>query len=94
MTTTPRCVMVLMAAASASVPISSTMTTCGVWFCTVRTRSAACASREGTITRRLSPMQACGTASSPAISFDVSTTMVERPRTEEQTRAMSLQTSG
>mmetsp|Transcript_5863 Transcript_5863/g.26378 ORF Transcript_5863/g.26378 Transcript_5863/m.26378 type:complete len:232 (-) Transcript_5863:432-1127(-) len=86
---TPRCEMVLAALASKSVPISSTMTHCGVWFCTASINTSCCLSGTGTCMRRELPMPGWGMSPSPPISLLVSTTTTLRPNSPERMRDIS-----
>ena len=70
---TPRSAMVRAAIASSSVPISSMTTTSGMWFSTASIITRCCSSVFGTCILLARPIAGCGTAPSPAISFDVST---------------------
>ena len=86
---TPRSAIVRAARASASVPISSTTTTSGMWFSTASIMTRCCRSGCATCMRRARPMPACGMSPSPAISFDVSTTTTRRSSSLAKTRAIS-----
>lgn len=70
---TPRSAMVRAAIASSSVPISSMTTTSGMWFSTASIITRCCSSVFGTCILLARPIAGCGTAPSPAISFEVST---------------------
>ena len=86
---TPRSAIVRAAAASASVPISSTTITSGMWFSTASIMVRCWRSGEGTCMRRARPMAACGMSPSPAISFEVSTITTRLPSSSASTRAAS-----
>mmetsp|Transcript_10336 Transcript_10336/g.43999 ORF Transcript_10336/g.43999 Transcript_10336/m.43999 type:complete len:215 (+) Transcript_10336:866-1510(+) len=72
MRVTPRSAIVRHAAASSSVPISSTMMISGVWFSTASIITRCCCEGSGTCMRRAPPMAGCGTSPSPPISLLVS----------------------
>mmetsp|Transcript_8012 Transcript_8012/g.21071 ORF Transcript_8012/g.21071 Transcript_8012/m.21071 type:complete len:272 (+) Transcript_8012:328-1143(+) len=86
---TPRSAIVRHASASASVPISSTITTCGMWFSTASIITRCCIPGSGTCMRRARPMAGCGMSPSPPISLDVSTTTTRLPHSSARTLAIS-----
>mmetsp|Transcript_8006 Transcript_8006/g.29972 ORF Transcript_8006/g.29972 Transcript_8006/m.29972 type:complete len:269 (+) Transcript_8006:2765-3571(+) len=86
---TPRCDIVRAAAASSSVPISSTTTTSGVWFCTASIKTWCCSLGDGTCMRRALPIPGWGISPSPPISLDVSTITTRRPHSTLNTRDIS-----
>lgn len=59
--------------ASASVPISSTMITSGMWFSTASIMTLCCNDGSGTCILRAFPIAECGISPSPPISLLVST---------------------
>mmetsp|Transcript_11134 Transcript_11134/g.20951 ORF Transcript_11134/g.20951 Transcript_11134/m.20951 type:complete len:326 (-) Transcript_11134:111-1088(-) len=89
---TPRSAMVLHAKASASVPISSMMTTCGMWFSTASTMMWCCFEGSGTCILLAFPMAGWGMSPSPPISFEVSTITTLLCISSAKTRAISLTT--
>mmetsp|Transcript_1304 Transcript_1304/g.3524 ORF Transcript_1304/g.3524 Transcript_1304/m.3524 type:complete len:273 (+) Transcript_1304:702-1520(+) len=86
---TPRSAMVLHAMASASVPISSTMITSGMWFSTASIMIWCCCAGSGTCMRRALPMAGWGMSPSPPISLLVSMITTLLPSSSERTRAIS-----
>mmetsp|Transcript_11721 Transcript_11721/g.38540 ORF Transcript_11721/g.38540 Transcript_11721/m.38540 type:complete len:265 (+) Transcript_11721:559-1353(+) len=86
---TPRSAMLRHAITSASVPISSTMITSGVWFWIASTITSCCSVGTATCMRRALPMAGCGTSPSPPISFEVSTMTTRFLRSSLSTRAIS-----
>mmetsp|Transcript_8812 Transcript_8812/g.18858 ORF Transcript_8812/g.18858 Transcript_8812/m.18858 type:complete len:220 (-) Transcript_8812:3137-3796(-) len=89
---TPLSAMVRQAMASASVPISSTITTSGMWFSTASIMTRCCLSAFGTCMRRAFPMAGCGTSPSPPISLDVSMMTTRFFSSTDSTRATSRMT--
>mmetsp|Transcript_18785 Transcript_18785/g.39140 ORF Transcript_18785/g.39140 Transcript_18785/m.39140 type:complete len:355 (-) Transcript_18785:243-1307(-) len=89
---TPRSAMVLQASASASVPISSMITTSGMWFSTASTITLCCLEGSGTCILLALPMAGCGMSPSPPISFEVSTITTRLCSSSASTRAISLTT--
>mmetsp|Transcript_26830 Transcript_26830/g.86145 ORF Transcript_26830/g.86145 Transcript_26830/m.86145 type:complete len:401 (-) Transcript_26830:30-1232(-) len=89
MSCTPRSAIVRHASASASVPISSTITISGMWFSTASIMIRCCSLGTGTCMRRAPPMAGCGTSPSPPISLEVSTITTRLWSSSESTRAIS-----
>mmetsp|Transcript_2730 Transcript_2730/g.5641 ORF Transcript_2730/g.5641 Transcript_2730/m.5641 type:complete len:218 (+) Transcript_2730:266-919(+) len=89
---TPRSAIVRQASASASVPISSTMTICGMWFSTASIITRCCWEGSGTCMRLAPPIAWCGTSPSPPISLDVSTMTTRLCSSSDSTRANSRMT--
>ena len=92
MSVTPRSAIVRHAAASSSVPISSTMMISGVWFSTASIITLCCCEGSGTCIRRAPPMAGCGTSPSPPISLLVSMITTRLPWRSLKTRASSRMT--
>mmetsp|Transcript_45619 Transcript_45619/g.87249 ORF Transcript_45619/g.87249 Transcript_45619/m.87249 type:complete len:305 (+) Transcript_45619:729-1643(+) len=86
---TPRSAMVRQASASASVPISSTMITSGMWFSTASIITRCCSDGSATCMRRAPPIAGWGTSPSPPISLEVSTMTTRLFSSSESTRASS-----
>mmetsp|Transcript_28889 Transcript_28889/g.85550 ORF Transcript_28889/g.85550 Transcript_28889/m.85550 type:complete len:391 (+) Transcript_28889:929-2101(+) len=88
----PRSAMVRHAAASASLPISSTMITSGVWFSTASIITWCWRVGSATCMRRALPIAGCGTSPSPPISLEVSTMTTRFFMSPDSRRAISRTT--